>query len=140
MRKFNYDLKWGEFVANPSGVESGTITGNRVFVSGEGSSAKFKIEINDGGNVMGALSRLIKSINPDFIFPEQKEEKIELTKLEKQRYIEANGNYCPYCGSKAIEGTGERNSDDNWTDSEIRCLNCECHWKDVYILTDIFEM
>jgi len=137
--QYNYDMKLGEFVANPSGVESGNITGNRVFVDGEGSSsARFKIEIDDFGSVICALNRFIKVINPDFIFTQKN--KTSLTGEEKQSYVEANGNYCPYCNSKEIEGTGNTNVDDYGVDTGVRCLACERDWKDFYILSDIVEM
>jgi hypothetical protein len=138
MRQFNYDMKRGEFVENPTGEESGNITGNRVFVQGEGSSLRFQVEINALGNVIGALNRLIKSINPDFIFPQKN--KITLTNEEKQLYVKANGNYCPYCNSENIEGTGGTNVDDYGVDIDVECLSCKRDWKDVYILSDIVEM
>ena len=127
--QFNYDLKQNEFVENPSGVELGDITGNRVFVDGEGSSTRFRVEIDDFGSVIGALNRLIKRMNPHFIFPQQNT--LSLTKNEKQAYVNSGGTYCPYCNSKHV---------DYGTDNKVTCFVCKRHWKDVYVLSDIAEM
>lgn len=64
---------------------------------------------------------------------------MSLTKQEIREYVQSGGSYCPYCSSKEIEGTGERNTDGNWTGNEITCLKCGKIWKDVYLLADIYE-
>lgn len=128
-RQFNYNSLYGEFFYNPSGGETGDITGNRVFVDGEGPLTRFRVEIDDFGSVIGALNRLIKRINPHFIFPQKNT--LSLTKEEKQAYVNSGGTYCPYCNSKSV---------DYGTDNEVTCFVCKRYWKDVYVLSDIAEM
>lgn len=67
--QYNYDQNTDEFVLNVTGKESGDITGNRVFVSYEMDTPRFKVEIDDFGNVIAAFNRLIKKFIPTFVFP-----------------------------------------------------------------------
>lgn len=68
--QFNYDMVSDEFIENLTGVEEGDITGNRVFITfSHGQSPRYKIEIDDFGCVISALNRLVKKIQPNFIFP-----------------------------------------------------------------------
>lgn len=53
---------------------------------------------------------------------------MKLTDEQKKKYIESGGDHCPYCGSKDIEGTGDRDADSN----QIECLNCEKTWFDKF--------
>lgn len=65
--QFNFDMKTGEFVENPSGKETGDdITGNRVFVTGSGPETRFRVEVDDFGCVMAAVNRLIRRFIPTF--------------------------------------------------------------------------
>lgn len=68
-KQYNYNQASGKFVANPSGIEKGNVTGNRVFVSKEGELLRFKIEIDDFGCVIGALNELVQKLAPTFKFP-----------------------------------------------------------------------
>ena len=45
---------------NPSGIETGSITGNRVFVTGTGAETRFRVEIDDFGHMIAALNRLVR--------------------------------------------------------------------------------
>lgn len=75
MKPVQYNFVQGkdEFVVNPSGEEHGDITGNRVFVTGKGSDTRFNIQIDDFGDVLAALNRLIVKFIPTFVFPKTKE-------------------------------------------------------------------
>jgi len=69
--QYNYDQSADEFVENPTGEETWNITGNRVFVSNpHGDGYKFKVEIDDFGDVLAALDRLVMKFIPTFVFPE----------------------------------------------------------------------
>lgn len=54
-------------------------------------------------------------------------------------YVDSRGSYCPYCKSKNIEGTGNRDYDDNWASNHIVCKDCGKEWDDIYTLTGIDE-
>jgi len=72
--RFNYDQDQDEFVPNPLGLESGNLTGNRVFLAPEDDQGtiRFTVEINDFGHVIAALNRLVQKVIPKFVFPETK--------------------------------------------------------------------
>lgn len=63
----------------------------------------------------------------------------KLTKKQIKKYVEAEGNHCPYCGSKDVEATGNKDFDGDWATAEIECKKCGKYWKDVYALCDIQE-
>ena len=71
--QYNYDASKDEFVENPSGAETGNITGNRIVVLNEGSPAqpdlRFRVQIDDFGNVLAAANRLVQRLVPTFVFP-----------------------------------------------------------------------
>lgn len=67
--QYNYDMTRDEFVENPTGEETGDITGNRVFVFYEDDKPRFRVEIDDFGHVLAALNRLVQKIVPTFVFP-----------------------------------------------------------------------
>lgn len=74
-KQYNYDQTTDEFIENPTGDESGNVTGNRVFVSYEDgipdefNPPRFKVEIDDFGCVLAAFNRLVQKITPTFVFP-----------------------------------------------------------------------
>ena len=86
--QYNYDQSTMEFVANPTGEETGNITGNRVFVTGKGAETRFKIEIDDFGHVVGALNRLIQQFIPTFQFPPNPS---QTTSVKDDRTFEIKG-------------------------------------------------
>jgi len=60
-----------------------------------------------------------------------------LTKEQKKKYIDDKGCFCPYCGSRQIEGSSM-----NWDIplcQEINCIDCGRSWSDVLSITDIIE-
>ena len=56
---------------------------------------------------------------------------------QKRLYFVAGCCKCPHCGSKSIEGTGSRNSDGDWHENQIKCIECGAEWNDIYTLTDV---
>ena len=66
--QYNYDQDADEFFENPSGNETGSITGNRVWITSE-NPLRFRIEIDDFGYVIAAFNRLVQRQTPTFIFP-----------------------------------------------------------------------
>ena len=69
--QYNYDQAQDEFVENASGVEEGSITGNRVFVTKDDfdGTLRFRVEIDDFGNVLASFNRLTQRLIPTFKFP-----------------------------------------------------------------------
>ncbi len=63
----------------------------------------------------------------------------KLTKKKIEKYVQSEGSFCPYCGSKDIEGAGDRDFDGDWATASIQCNKCGKSWKDVYALCDIQE-
>ena len=61
-----------------------------------------------------------------------------LTKAQKQAYLKAS-HKCPYCGSRMIEGTGERTFDGDDISQKVECQDCRKTWWDIYRLHDIEE-
>ena len=60
----------------------------------------------------------------------------KLTKIQKDKYLEGGGCWCPYCGSDNIEGHAfETDSALAW--QPIVCLSCNKEWDDVYKLVVI---
>lgn len=49
-------------------------------------------------------------------------------------YVSGGGVHCPACCADNIEG-GEWNSEAGQATQNVRCLNCEARWQDVYTLT-----
>ena len=58
-----------------------------------------------------------------------------LTEDKVQKYLNADGSRCPFCGSDNIEG-GEFEFDGVWR--EVFCLDCHEYWKDIYQLVGIY--
>jgi transcription elongation factor Elf1 len=63
---------------------------------------------------------------------------IDLTPEQKAAYIDAPSK-CPSCKSEDIEG-GVCTIDDTRAEQEVRCLNCDAFWMDVYKLVDVEEL
>jgi transposase-like protein len=63
-----------------------------------------------------------------------------LTNNQIEEYIQSEGDHCPYCKSKNIEGEITKSADyyDGY-EQEIRCNDCKKTWTDVYTLTSIAE-
>ncbi|MBM4398409.1 MAG: hypothetical protein FJ087_22305 [Deltaproteobacteria bacterium] len=55
--------------------------------------------------------------------------------IDVEKYLE--DACCPFCGSPQIEGTGQREYDDNWYTNRITCTACGAEWDDVYEVTTI---
>jgi len=59
--------------------------------------------------------------------------------IDKKKYLDDDGDHCPYCGSLYL--TGEPTNISNGVLSqEIQCSECEKTWLDLYTLTDIEEV
>ena len=56
----------------------------------------------------------------------------------KEEYIQSGGVHCPLCGSDQIEG-GPFECEEGIASQEMRCLACDGHWDDVYILVNIYN-
>jgi len=61
-----------------------------------------------------------------------------ITAKQEAKYIKKNGSFCPFCGSKSIEGTNPEIMD-NGIEVEVECLDCEESWTDYYRLVGIVE-
>ena len=52
-----------------------------------------------------------------------------------QRYVE-KPYFCPACGSPDIEA-GSRDADCNVMTQEVKCIDCDFKWTDVYVLQNV---
>lgn len=58
----------------------------------------------------------------------------EMTKEQKESYIQSGGACCPFCGSEDLDGHGvDINS--GTASQEVMCTDCGEGWFDVYTLT-----
>jgi hypothetical protein len=64
--QYNFNQNTQEFEPNPTGEETGNVTGNRVFVTGKGAETRFHVEIDDFGHCIAALNRLVLKFIPTF--------------------------------------------------------------------------
>lgn len=62
-----------------------------------------------------------------------------MTQLTDQEYVNKGGGCCPYCQSANIEGDSI-DIDANIAWQEVRCLDCEQIWHDVYKLIGYEEI
>lgn len=62
-----------------------------------------------------------------------------LTEEDRQQYIAASGQFCPYCKQHDIQG-GAVDIDGNIATQEVDCLTCGETWTDVYTLSAIEEV
>ena len=53
--------------------------------------------------------------------------------MTKEEYAE-NAGHCPVCTVAAIEGREGVRIEDNLALQDVRCLNCDATWTDVYRL------
>jgi hypothetical protein len=61
----------------------------------------------------------------------------KITKEISDKYIKENGSTCPFCGGDNYEADGSPQVDGQTAWQEVRCLDCEGCWQDVYTLTSI---
>jgi len=64
---------------------------------------------------------------------------MKITAKKEAEYVEENGCFCPFCGSRNIEGTNP-DITDNGVEVEVECLDCEESWTDYYKLAGIVEV
>ena len=55
-------------------------------------------------------------------------------RLSDAEYVNGGGSNCPYCGSLHIEGVAGVNVEGGMALQEIRCLDCDSAWQDIYRL------
>lgn len=70
----------------------------------------------------------------------QKQKGYKMNQKQKDFYLQNRASKCPYCHSENIQGTGQRDFDDDWASNEIECLDCNKQWKDIYILQDVVDI
>jgi len=56
--------------------------------------------------------------------------------IDKKTYLSSKGLICPLCGSKLIHG-GFIQIESGRAFQDMRCLECEGTWQDVYQLIDV---
>ena len=61
-----------------------------------------------------------------------------LTADQKRKYLQQRFGHCPYCDSDNIEG-GQVDVEGNRAFQAVRCLACDRHWEDEYVLSGIVE-
>ena len=61
-----------------------------------------------------------------------------LTKEQKQAYLDADGQVCPFCNSSQIEG-GRIAIDRDRAELDVKCSDCGKYWTDIYKLVAIEE-
>jgi len=64
--------------------------------------------------------------------------KISNFKSNKQRYLESS-DFCPYCGDSSISFASEFDNSGIYMCVIVRCLNCDKHWTEEYVLKTIYE-
>ena len=62
--------------------------------------------------------------------------KKDLAEITK-KYLKTKGNFCPFCGSKDVEGIGATDCDGDYAWNDITCNSCEKTWSDEYKLSGI---
>ena len=62
----------------------------------------------------------------------------QLTDEQKQKYVDAIGTNCPYCGSGDISGASIVIEANN-AYQPIDCMKCGKRWHDRYILNGLLE-
>jgi len=60
----------------------------------------------------------------------------KLTNKQKKSYLKNNYGSCPKCKSNDIEGSSVE-IDGKETYQEVRCLECDLAWRDIYTLSNI---
>lgn len=60
----------------------------------------------------------------------------EMTKEQKESYIQSGGARCPFCGSEDLDGHGV-NIDSGTASQEMMCTDCGQGWFDIYTLTNV---
>ena len=59
-----------------------------------------------------------------------------LTEEMKKQYLQRKGICCPFCGSNNIDA-GFFEIDGEGGFQNIRCMDCEGEWNDIYKLVDV---
>lgn len=58
---------------------------------------------------------------------------------DNEWYIQHGGNKCPFCTSSNITSDGHTQTDDKIAWQEIKCINCNKIWNDLYKLVGFEE-
>jgi DNA-directed RNA polymerase subunit RPC12/RpoP len=64
----------------------------------------------------------------------------QITRQQRDTYVRAGGNACPYCGSRSM--TSEVVMYDRLQgviEVEVECLKCKKQWIDVFTLSSILD-
>lgn len=64
--------------------------------------------------------------------PEIKTRKV--ARMEPIHYAKEHGEFCPYCRTAAVVGTGDSYGQGGVLSAGRRCMECKAHWKDVFFL------
>jgi len=80
--------------------------------------------------VQGLFNRIADELKDD-------EPKSEWDK-KREAYIKNGFSKCPYCQSDHIEGGGV-SVDGDYAWQEVRCVDCNKAWEDIYKLVDVEE-
>ena len=70
----------------------------------------------------------------------KKPKKVTPEQLTPEEYAKLNGNRCPYCHSKNIQGDGSMGSDADYAWQDISCRECGKRWIDSYKLVGYLTM
>jgi hypothetical protein len=67
---------------------------------------------------------------------------MELNQIQRIRYLEENGEYCPYCKSDDLTACkdSEMRSDGPLIWRGITCNSCKRTWTDIYVFAGIGDM
>ncbi len=60
-------------------------------------------------------------------------------KFKREKYLQANGEICPYCGSNEINA-GSRDSESNLIIQSVECRDCGRQWTDIFKLVNVLEL
>lgn len=63
----------------------------------------------------------------------------KLTDKKKQKYLEAEGQICPHCGSQDFDSTGDESAEGNEYWRGMQCNTCGKYWTDVFTLTSVLD-
>tara|TARA_B100001094_G_scaffold184729_1_gene178964 strand:+ start:1399 stop:1614 length:216 start_codon:yes stop_codon:yes gene_type:complete len=64
----------------------------------------------------------------------------QITRKQRDTYVRAGGNACPYCGSRSM--TSEIVQYDRLSgeiDIDVECMKCKKQWIDIFTLSNILD-
>lgn len=60
-----------------------------------------------------------------------------LTEAKKLKYLAADGQICPYCGSQDFDATGDEQAEGSEYIRGMECYTCGQTWTDVFRLVSV---